>query len=145
VTTSPHDVTDTTPNFKFKGNVATEGGVLWRPLSAHLPKEQETDLTDEPRHLTTKKGNVARRRYEGTPVETLSKGIKDVAPLNSLSRRPTSTATASVLRFADFVLLFCYSFVTCLLFIVVTVIVTLNSNHASNRLIHSGPTKYSTN
>jgi hypothetical protein len=68
---------------------------LWRPLSAHLPKEQETDLTDEPRHLTTKKGNVARRRYEGTPVETLSKGIKDVAPLNSLSRRPTSTATAS--------------------------------------------------
>jgi hypothetical protein len=68
---------------------------MWRPLSAHLPKEQETDLTDEPRHLTTKKGNVARRRYEGTPVETLSKGIKDVAPLNSLSRRPTSTATAS--------------------------------------------------
>jgi hypothetical protein len=86
--------------------------LLWRPLSAHLPKEQETDLTDEPRHLTTKKGNVARRRYEGTPVETLSKGIKDVASLNSLSRRPTSTATASLTSFCYFVihlLLVCYS------------------------------------
>jgi hypothetical protein len=27
VTTCPHDVTDTTSNFKFKGNVATEGGI----------------------------------------------------------------------------------------------------------------------
>jgi hypothetical protein len=47
-------------------------------------KEEEIHLTDEPRHLTTRKGNVARRRYKGTPVETPSKGIKDVAPLNSL-------------------------------------------------------------
>jgi hypothetical protein len=35
-------------------------------------KEQETHLTDEPRHLTTRKRNVARRRYEGTPLTSIT-------------------------------------------------------------------------
>jgi hypothetical protein len=65
-------------------------------------------------------------------------GIKDVASLR-LALSPINFNHGTTNHAVHHFVIHCY-----LLLSLFVIVVTLNSNHASSRLIHSGPTKYST-
>jgi hypothetical protein len=67
-----------------------------------------------------------------------TEGIKDVASLR-LALSPINFNHGTTNHAVHHFVIHCY-----LLLSLFVIVVTLNSNHASSRLIHSGPTKYST-
>jgi hypothetical protein len=67
-----------------------------------------------------------------------TEGIKDAASLR-LALSPINFNHGTTNHAVHHFVIHCY-----LLLSLLVIVVTLNSNHASSRLIHSGPTKYST-
>jgi hypothetical protein len=79
-----------------------------------------------------------KRPYKRSFLIQMALGIKDVASLRP-ALSPINFNHGTTNHAVHHFVIHCY-----LLLSLLVIVVTLNSNHASSRLIHSGPTKHST-